>query len=428
MTRELLVNIDHVQVGTLSENQGIWSFTYTPNWAANGFDLAPGLPRAQGSILDSGTNRPVQWFFDNLLPEDAARDLLVASARLPSADAWSLLELYGAESAGAITLLPPGMQQQPASLRPLTDEQLQARIKALPRQPLTALAPKRMSLAGAQQKLAIVLTNDGRLFEPEGARASTHILKPDSTSAFYVHSAINEWFCARVAQEVGLPVPAVFLRYVPSTVYIIERFDRKIIGDAVERLHVLDATQLLSLAAGMKFSENGLDALNKVVDLCRAKGPTRLAIFRWVVFNLLIGNNDAHLKNLSVFAGKDGCSLTPHYDLVSTSAWATPELLGATENTWPNVQLSFPIGSAARFSEVTIPDVFAFAEAMGIPHATAHRYLGRMTEAIIPAAERVQAEFEARTDVPVDVRAGQIKMLLSIRYLPISTMVAKFKG
>ncbi|MBI2225129.1 MAG: HipA N-terminal domain-containing protein, partial [Betaproteobacteria bacterium] len=104
MTRELLVHVDHVQVGTLSENQGIWSFTYTPNWAANGFDLAPGLPRAQGTILDTGTNRPVQWFFDNLLPEDAARDLLVASAKLPSADAWSLLELYGAESAGAITL------------------------------------------------------------------------------------------------------------------------------------------------------------------------------------------------------------------------------------------------------------------------------------------------------------------------------------
>lgn len=428
MTRELLVHIDLVQVGTLRENQGIWSFTYTPHWAANGFDLAPGLPRAQGTILDTGTNRPVQWFFDNLLPEDAARDLLAASAKLPTADAWGLLERYGAESAGAITLLPPGMQQQPASLCPLIDEQLQARIKALPRQPLAALAPKRMSLAGAQQKLAIVLMNDGRLFEPEGARASTHILKPDSTSDFYGHSAINEWFCARVAQEVGLPVPAVFLRYVPSTVYIIERFDRKITGDLVERLHVLDATQLLSLAAGMKFSENGLDALNRVVGLCRAKGPTRLAIFRWVVFNLLIGNNDAHLKNLSVFAGKDGYSLTPHYDLLSTSAWATPERLGARENAWPHVQLSFPIGNTTRFSDVTLPDVFAFAEGMGIPQATARRYLGRMTEAIIPAAERVQNEFEARTDVPADVRAGEIRMLLSIRHLPLSTMVAKLRG
>lgn len=427
MTRELLVHIDQVQVGTLTENQGIWSFTYTPDWAASGFDLAPGLPRVEGTILDTGTYRPVQWFFDNLLPEEDARDLLLASAKLTSADAWSLLELYGAESAGAITLLPPGVRQPPASLRPLTDEQLQARIKALPRQALTALAPKRMSLAGAQQKLAIVLTEDGRLFEPGGAGASTHILKPDSTSAYYTHSAVNEWFCARVAQEVDLPVPSVFLRYVPATVFIIERFDRKISGDAVERMHVLDATQLLSLAAGMKYGENGLDALARIVGLCRAKAPARLAIFRWVLFNLLIGNNDAHLKNLSVFAGRDGYSLTPHYDLVSTSAWSTPERVGAGESTWPDVQLGFPIGSATRFSEVALADVIAFANGLGIPQATAQRYLDRMVGAIIPAAEAVLAEFEARTEVPLNVRAGQIRMLRSIRHLPIDTMAAKLR-
>ena len=51
-----------------------------------------------------------------------------------------------------------------------------------------------------------------------------------------------------------------------------------------------------------------------------------------------------------------------------------------------------------------------------------------MVVAIIPAAEKVHAEFEARTDVPADVRAGQIRMLLSFRHLPISTMVAKLRG
>ena len=209
MTRELLVHIDQVQVGTLSENQGIWSFTYTPNWAANGFDLAPGVPRVEGTILDTGTNRPVQWFFDNLLPEDAARDLLIASAKLPSADAWSLLELYGAESAGAITLLPPGVQQQPARLRPLTDEQLQARL-ALPRQPLAALAPKRVSLA-AEQKL-IVLMNDGRLFEP---RAQVRPPTSETDHQRLCTQAINEWFCSRVAQEVGGSSGVLALR--PST-------------------------------------------------------------------------------------------------------------------------------------------------------------------------------------------------------------------
>ena len=146
-----------------------------------------------------------------------------------------------------------------------------------------------------------------------------------------------------------------------------------------------------------------------------------------MLFNLLIGNNDAHLKNLSVFAGRDGYSLTPHYDLVSTSAWSTPERVGAGESTWPDVQLGFPIGSATRFSEVALADVIAFANGLGIPQATAQRYLDRMVGAIIPAAEAVQAEFEARTDVPLNVRAGQIRMLRSIRHLPIDTMAAKLR-
>ncbi len=428
MTRELVVTIDQAQVGTLSENQGIWSFTYTPGWVANGFDLAPDLSRTQGIILDTGTHRPVQWFFDNLLPEDAARDLMAASARLPGADAWSLLEMYGAESAGAITLLPPGTGQQRAALRPLSDEQLQARIEALPRQALTALAPKRMSLAGAQQKLPVVLTNDGLLFEPVGAHASTHILKPDSTSDYYTHSVVNEWFCARVAQVVGLPVPPVFLRCVPAPVYIIERFDRRIAGDTVERLHVLDATQLLSLAAGMKYGENGLHALTKVIALCRAKAPARVALFRWVVFNLLIGNNDAHLKNLSIFAGREGYALTPHYDLVSTAAWAGPDRVGAGGSAWPDVPLSFPIGNANRFSEVKRAEVIEFAGGLGIPQATARRYLDRMVQAIVPAAEKIHAEYEARTDMPAHLRAGQIRMLRAIRHLPISTMAAKLRA
>ena len=185
---------------------------------------------------------------------------------------------------------------------------------------------------------------------------------------------------------------------------------------------------MFEMAAGMKYGENGLDALARIVALCRAKAPARLAIFRWVLFNLLIGNNDAHLKNLSVFAGRYGYALTPHYDLVSTAAWAAPDRVGAGESAWPAVSLSFPTGNATRYSEVTLADVIAFAKGLGIPQPTALRYVKRLVDAIIPAAEKVQTEFEARTDVPPGVRAGQIRMLLSIRHLPINTMVTKLRG
>ncbi|EIJ48406.1 HipA protein [Herbaspirillum sp. GW103] len=90
---------------------------------------------------------------------------------------------------------------------------------------------------------------DGQLFEPTGSLASTHIIKPDVPSAHYPSSAVNEWFCARLAQGMGLTVPKVELRYVPSPVYIVERFDRSIEADRVRRLHTLDAAQVLSLSA-----------------------------------------------------------------------------------------------------------------------------------------------------------------------------------
>ena len=427
MKRELRVSIDEETVGTLHENNGIWDFAYAPSWQAhkNGYDLSPALPREQGQILDTGTNRPVQWFFDNLLPEDKARDLLANSVGLNSADAWGMLERFGLESAGAITLLPPGVEQPRGELLPLSNEKLNARIEALPRKPLLADSPKKMSLAGAQDKLPVVLDTAGNLFEPKGSTPSTYILKPDSTAAAYPHSAVNEWFCACLAQELRLSVPLVELRYIPAPIYIIKRFDREITQSGVRRLHVLDATQLLSLSGSMKYEQGGVDSLIKVLNFCRPVVTARISIYRWVVFNLLIGNGDAHLKNFSVFAGPDGYSPTPHYDLVSTGAWDTPELRDANDPKWPDVNLTFQIGNARRFKDVTRADVLAFADALGIPTGLAERDLDVMVNGINDAAQHLANEFEVRTDVPGPMRGSQVRMIRSIIHVPIQTMTKK---
>lgn len=424
MSRELDVLIESERVGRLVENAGIWSFEYAPQWQATGYPLAPGLPIQTQPILDTGTKRPVQWFFDNLLPEEMARTRLIASLEKGEWDAWQLLERFGSESAGALTLLKPGTSLAAPALDPLSDERLHARILAMPHVPLGSTAPKKMSLAGAQEKLPVVMDQAGQLYDPVGSQISTHILKPDALSPYYPASAVNEWFCARVAQELGLPVPPVTLRYVPSCVYLIERFDRKIVNGALVRRHALDAAQLLSLSSGSKYTQSGADALNAIVGLCRAKAPTRIALFRWALFNILIGNSDAHLKNLTLFAGRDGYSLAPHYDLVSTTAWAIPELIQQGP-TWPDVELSFPIGDANTFREIRRKHLFQFAEALGLPGSISNRELGRLVGGVIAAADKVIAEFEARVDVPSNYRAGQLRMLSSIRHLPLAEISAR---
>jgi serine/threonine-protein kinase HipA len=423
MTRALEVFIDATRVAELSENQGVWSLRYDPDWVQRGHELAPGLRLSNAPIVDTGSIRPVQWFFDNLLPEEAARARLFAMLAGKRGDAWDLLEQYGAESAGALTLLPPGAAQADGALRPLSDAELQARIAAMPRQPLAAAAPKKMSLAGAQEKLPVVIDANGALFEPVGARASTHILKPDVLQEHYPASAVNEWFCARLAQELRLPVPPVELRYVPASAYIIRRFDRAEADGGLVRLHALDAAQLLSLAAGAKYTRSGAEALRDVVAHCRAKAAARIALLRWTLFNALVGNGDAHLKNISLLAGRDGYSLAPHYDLVSTGAWARPELVGPGNPIWPQVDLSFPMGRARTFAELTARDCLDFAQELGVPAPTVRRELVRLIKAMPDAAAKVRGEFERRADVPGQVRAGQLRMLDCILHLPLKTMV-----
>jgi serine/threonine-protein kinase HipA len=379
--RQLVVWFRQHRVGLLSEVGAAWRFDYDEAWraAAQGFDLSPALPRAVDHIEDGGSQRPVQWFFDNLLPEEEARALLAQEARVSQADAFGLLAFYGAESAGALTLLSPGESPASAGLQPLPDEELSRRIRALPRHSLSHDAPKRMSMAGAQHKLPAVLQGDA-LFEPTGAAPSTVILKPDHVHVDrYPHSAANEWLCMSLARAVGLPVPDVFLRYVPEPVYGVQRFDREGEWPAVQRRHVLDACQLLSLDRIFKYQQATAETLARLVSLCREKARTRIALLRWSIFNALIGNGDAHLKNLSFFVDARGIALAPHYDLVSTASYAAPGEWGAAD-------LSLTMGRAKRFGELRRDDVFELGQVLGVPPKISAQHLDNLLQNIASVA------------------------------------------
>jgi serine/threonine-protein kinase HipA len=145
------------------------------------------------------------------------------------------------------------------------------------------------------------------------------------------------------------------------------------------------------------------------------------------LFNILIGNSDAHLKNLSVLATRSGYQLAPHYDLLATSAWNRPELASPGELTWPEVPMSFKVGGATTYPQLTREHLRTFARQLGIAPSAATREMDRMTENIEHMADKVRTEFEARSDVPVRSRASQLRMILAIIYLPISTMANQLR-
>lgn len=426
--RELIASINGIEVGRLRDQANIWSFEYAPDWIAarDAFDLAPGLPRHLGRIVDGASARPVQWFFDNLLPEEQVREVFAKEARLAATDAFGLLAYYGKESAGAITLLaadeaPPGE----GGYRPLTNEALHERIAKLPRQSLAADAPKRMSNAGAQHKLAICV-RDGELFEPLGSTPSTHLLKPDHVDKEnWPSSVANEYFVMHLAARLGLEVPPVQLRYVPDPVYIIERFDRQTQGAQARRLHIIDACQALGLDRTFKYQQATAENLIRCIDLCSNRARARQSLLEWVLFNVLTGNGDAHLKNLSFRVHPDGLELAPFYDLVSTESYrAGPE----SHPRWPHCDLSIQIGDARTFAVVTRQHFNAFANRLGVNPRAVSRLLDQFTTEIVPAADALIEEFQNFNVPQAIVRAGQLRVLTTIRYVAIRDMVERLKA
>jgi len=393
--RSLRATINQLEVGTLQEVSGLWRFQYSAQWLSSDrcFPLSPHLPLATEPLLDGASQRPVQWYFDNLLPEEGQRALLAADARLDAADAFGLLAWYGAESAGSVTLLPPDAgPHTPEPLRPLPDAALEHRIRRLPQAPLTQQAGKRMSLAGAQHKLAVVM-QEGALFEPAGATPSTHILKPDHPDEDYPHSVINEWFVMQLAGRLGLEVPRVHRRYVPSPVYLVDRFDRIGGSQGWQRRHAIDACQLLGIDRTFKYSQGSLETLAALARACRSPAVARSRLFGWLVFNVLLGNGDAHLKNLSFLVSHEGVQPAPFYDLLSTAVYDSPAF---GKDGWPvRTQLAWPILGARRFGEINRALLLEAGASLSLARGTAERLLDRLRSRASLQAEALCAEVEA---------------------------------
>lgn len=433
--RALKVWINDRQVGTLASQDDIWRFQYSPAWLSfeARFALAPVFALRADAFVDGSDTRPVQWYFDNLLPEEQLRHVLANEAHIDEADAFGLLGHYGAESAGSLVLSVDQAQSE-QGWRELPLDTLNARIVNLPRATLHQSAPKRMSLAGAQHKM-VVGYREGVLYEPLPGTASTHILKPDSQSPHHPHSVINEFFCMSLARRVGLDVPDTHLLYVPSPVYVVDRFDRVTHGEEdAQRLHIIDTCQLLNKSRAFKYEKASVETLAQAIELSWKRAADRLRLFDWLLFNFLIGNGDNHLKNLSFQVGHDGVWLAPGYDLLCTAVYETQAFSDVP--VWPRTQLAMGLGPVGIFSDVTRDVMLQAAQTIGVPLAIANRRMDEMLKRIMPAADALIQRIEERNDPSVRVSepgvaglawAGEMRLLRAIRYIVLAQTVQQLQ-
>lgn len=365
-------------MGWFGHAAGEYFFEYDPQWLAQpgGYVLAPQFPLAG----DRFTGALVRSFFENLLPEGAALDDVVAALALRDPSTFELLGQLGKELPGVLSLLPedaqPSLQQQ---YRSLPFDVLSERLRS--QKPLLVSNDQTtMSLAGAQEKMGLRFDSRSRqLSESLGTSPTTHILKPDTRQPRYQPSAINEYACMKLARALKLPVPDVWFLRVPESVYLVERYDRMDVAGNIIGLHQFDGCQLLGHGSGWKYErQGGLVSVPKLVAALRGlpvRGSDLLQLQRWVMFNYLIGNADAHAKNLSVLVDEKGFRLAPFYDLLCVRAYG-------------DTGLALYIGDEDTFDAVGAHSWEALCNDCGFRLPETMKGFRKMTQDLLPAWQK----------------------------------------
>lgn len=322
----LNVFFGQVRIGSLSINsRRRFSFEYSRQWleSLEAFRISVSLPLQEGAF----PHDTVKSFFANLLPESAVRKLISKQLGISDKNDFMLLKRIGGECAGAISILPePEMPESPDQYQylPLSDEQLTDIILQIPRRPLLAGREGiRMSLAGAQEKLALFY-KEPDFYIPMNGAPSNIILKP--AMAHFQGSVENECFCMMLAGSVGLNVPPVsIVRRGSQKTLVVKRYDRRFDNGVVQRIHQEDFCQALGLSHELKYQADGGPGLMACFDLVRGYSANPVKDFQqlleWVFFNVLIGNMDGHAKNLSLMYQGKQIRLAPFYDMMCTDIY-----------------------------------------------------------------------------------------------------------
>jgi len=387
-------------VGRLERLQhSLLRFEYAEEWVRKGRPpLSQSLP-VRYEPFDDSEARP---YFAGLLPEGMFLRDIAKYYSVSAGNAFSLLRAIGGECAGAITLISPG-EELPSATSPkwMSSLDIEEMIRSLGQKPLALLEETdglRLSLAGAQEKLP-VLFEGGQIGITRGSPPSTHIVKiPDSRFPGLV---ANEGYCIGIARELGLEVAEAQARSTSAFDHepgvgeflLVTRFDRQQLEDGRGwiRLHQEDFCQALGIVSEEKYEADGGPSLRDCARLLwdTSDLPARdlIDLVRAVLFNYIIGNNDAHGKNFSMLREGPGTPrLAPLYDLVSTVSFE-----GLAR------KMAMKIGGEYRPDYVKLRHWERFAEqvdlSVGIVRRQAKALVDSLDRARDEAKERIGPEF-----------------------------------
>jgi serine/threonine-protein kinase HipA len=380
------------------KDNGNLQFRYDPSYVDAG---GPPLSVNLSVRAEAYPHRDCLAFFGNLLPEEDVRAQVALVTGISAANDYKLLERFGGDVAGAVTLVPADREHgetESDELQVLSTAELDEVLRQLPQRPLAVdeKGEVRMSLAGAQSKLPVVEVEDGFALPHGSQRPTTHILKPEPER--FPALVANEFFCMRLAGEVGLNVAQVRRAETISGLpfLIVTRYDRDHTKEPIRRLHQEDFCQALGKLHVEKYQHEGgpgvRESMYLIDEESTAPARDRQQLWLALVFNVLVGNCDAHGKNYSLLYRSLAPSLAPCYDLVSTAAYA--EL---------TTRLAMSIDGATHLEEVDRKAWEKLADDVGF----APRFLAQRTlpfvEEVVETAVRLAAEREYGEEIVEEI-------------------------
>ena len=401
---ELIVYLNGERTGTLKQNDdGLMQFSYNQTW----LEKTDSMPLSRSLPLKNEvfSGKKVRAFFAGILPEEQPRKRIAEILGISDTNDFAMLEKIGGECAGAVSLLPEGValtDPKNTRQRALSEPELQQLIAELPARPLmTGMDGLRISLAGAQDKLPVIAHNN-RIYLPFGNTPSTHILKPEPDR--FPGLVANEIFCMTLAWAVGLDVPKTeYFSIGKKPCILVQRYDR--VTDKIgttTRLHQEDFCQALGFPPERKYQAEGGPTLSSCILLLRDWSTAPVldipSFVNGLIFNVLIGNADAHGKNFSLLYAGGKRRLSPYYDLVSTVVFP-----GISKH------LAMKIGGCKSVNAFAIDDWRRMAKKIDLGWPMIRERMEKICHSVLTELGEVQAQTREYSDSMVTLLYETVK-------------------
>jgi serine/threonine-protein kinase HipA len=341
--------------------------------------LSLSFKSSSGGLVTSvrAYNIRVPPFFSNLLPEGHLREYLAARAGVKPGREFFLLATLGADLPGAITVTAVDAATDDDHHRDGDDSRDSAHA-----------SPLRFSLAGVQLKFSAIMEASGGLTIPADGIGGSWIVK--LPSARFGGVPESEFAMMELARGIGIPVPKVQLVSIRAIdglppdagtmeghALAVERFDRKPDGG---RVHMEDFAQVFGVFPDDKYQKRSYANIAQV--LAAEAGEESVNDFvQRLVFSVLIGNGDMHLKNWSLLY-PDGRRpvLAPAYDYVSTIPYI------------PTDQLGLSFGGSKRIDVITQDQMERFADTARIGITSVSDIVLGTVERTLEAWQKLEAK------------------------------------